>query len=80
MKNLIKTVFAVAFTLVAGYSVYSASHTDANVSNLLLDNIEALASEGSSTCYPTWCNKTCKKNGSTYTYQYTSKCSCGLCS
>ncbi len=46
MKKIIKLAFVAAFVAVAGYGVF-VSQTPKNVSNLLLDNIEALAgSEG----------------------------------
>ncbi|MDY3266534.1 MAG: NVEALA domain-containing protein [Phocaeicola sp.] len=41
-KSVFKFLFATAFTLGAGYSVYS-SQQDANMSNLAMANVEALA-------------------------------------
>lgn len=47
-KNILKLVFASAFALVAGYSVY-ASQKKVEMSDLAMANVEALASgEGSS--------------------------------
>lgn len=44
MRNtLFKTLFVAAFTMVAGYSVYS-SQQDAEMSDLAMANVEALAS------------------------------------
>lgn len=49
-KNILKLVFASAFALVAGYSVY-ASQQKVEISDLVMANVEALASgEGSATC------------------------------
>lgn len=51
-KNILKLVFASAFALVAGYSVY-ASQKKVEMSDLAMANVEALASdEGSVTCDP----------------------------
>ncbi|WP_455590608.1 NVEALA domain-containing protein [Bacteroides sp.] len=41
-KNMIKVAFVAAFALVAGYGVYTAK-AQANLSDLALDNVEALA-------------------------------------
>ena len=51
-KTIFKTLLAVAFTMVAGYSVY-ASQQKVEMSDLAMANVEALASdEGSVTCDP----------------------------
>ncbi len=42
-KNIFKLVFASAFALVAGYSIY-ASQKKVEMSDLAMDNVEALAS------------------------------------
>lgn len=42
-KNILKLVFASAFALVAGYSIY-ASQQKVEMSDLALANVEALAS------------------------------------
>ena len=42
-KNILKLVFASAFALVAGYSIY-ASQKKVEMSNLAMANVEALAS------------------------------------
>ncbi|WP_302559530.1 NVEALA domain-containing protein [Phocaeicola coprocola] len=42
-KNILKLVFASAFALVAGYSVY-ASQKKVEMSDLAMANVEALAS------------------------------------
>lgn len=42
-KNILKLVFASAFALVAGYSVY-ASQQEVEMSDLAMANVEALAS------------------------------------
>ena len=41
-KSIFKLVFSSAFVLAAGYSVY-ASQQNAEMSDLALDNVEALA-------------------------------------
>lgn len=41
-KNILKVAFVAAFALVAGYGVYT-SHTENDLSDLALDNVEALA-------------------------------------
>lgn len=57
MKKFVKTAFAAAFAVVAGYSVYMNQKADA-MSDLMLANVEALANgEGASkpceeVCYP----------------------------
>lgn len=57
MKKLVfKFLFATAFTLVAGYSVYS-SQQDAEMSDLALANVEALA-QSESNCAE-WIKKQC---------------------
>ncbi|MDY3268216.1 MAG: NVEALA domain-containing protein [Phocaeicola sp.] len=49
-KRILKIVFASAFVLVAGYSVY-ASQQNAEMSDLALANVEALAGgESSGSC------------------------------
>ena len=51
-KRILKIVFASAFVLVAGYSVY-ASQQNAEMSDLALANVEALAqyeSDGDTYC------------------------------
>lgn len=51
-KNLLKLVFASAFAIVASYSVYSTLQ-NSEMSDLVMENVEALASdEGSVTCEP----------------------------
>lgn len=44
-NNIIKVVFVVAFTMIAGYGVYIAQNVT-KLSDLALDNVEALASSG----------------------------------
>lgn len=41
-KNIIKVAFVAAFALVAGYGVYTTQN-EAKLSDLALDNVEALA-------------------------------------
>ena len=41
-KNILKVAFVAAFALVAGYGVFTAK-TQTNLSDLALDNVEALA-------------------------------------
>lgn len=50
-KNLLKVAFVAAFALVAGYGVYT-SQTEHKLSDLALDNVEALAwgETGDNTC------------------------------
>ena len=43
-KSIFKLVFSSAFVLAAGYSVY-ASQQNAEMSDLALDNVEALAND-----------------------------------
>lgn len=43
-KNILKLVFASAFALVAGYSVY-ASQQEVEMSDLAMANVEALAND-----------------------------------
>ena len=43
-KNILKLVFASAFTLVAGYSVY-VSQQEVEMSDLAMANVEALATQ-----------------------------------
>lgn len=55
-NNILKLVFASAFALVAGYSVY-ASQKKVEMSDLAMANVEALASgEGSSQDCVVYCN------------------------
>ena len=42
-KNILKVAFVAAFALVAGYGIYTAK-AETNLSDLALDNVEALAS------------------------------------
>ena len=50
--KIIKTLFVATFALVAGYSVYSTQQ-NSEMSDLVMANVEALASdEGSVTCDP----------------------------
>ena len=49
-KNIIKLAFVAAFAIVAGYNVYNSQKTD-KMSELALDNIEALASSESDLHY-----------------------------
>ncbi len=48
-KSILKIVFASAFALVASYSVY-ASQQNAEMSDLALANVEALAGGEEATC------------------------------
>lgn len=55
-KNILKVAFVAAFALVAGYGVYT-SQIENKLSDLVLDNVEALAgceSSTSSTGYRTY--------------------------
>ena len=64
-KNIFKLVFASAFALVAGYSIY-ASQKKVEMSDLAMANVEALASgevivgpwycAGSGYCYDSYTN------------------------
>ena len=47
-KNILKATLVVAFALIAGMHVYNAQQSDV-MSDLALDNVEALASGESST-------------------------------
>lgn len=52
-KNILKVAFVAAFAMMAGYGIYT-NQTETNLSDLALDNVEALAScetSGSSTGY-----------------------------
>ncbi|WP_291530361.1 NVEALA domain-containing protein [Bacteroides sp. UBA939] len=42
MKNFIKITFVAAFTVIAGYSVYTSQKTE-TIADLTLANVEALA-------------------------------------
>lgn len=80
-KNIMKLVFASAFALVAGYSVY-ASQKKVEMSDLAMANVEALASGESGgnhiTCYSgIGSSFLCKC--STCTWQYIGTSSKGTC-
>ena len=73
-KNILKLVFASAFALVAGYSVY-ASRQKVEMSDLAMANVEALAQSESKLGYtkstgqcpdPVWYKKwvSCSQGGS----------------
>lgn len=54
-KTIIKSAFVAAFIAVAGYAAYHSQH-DMELSELAMENVEALASgegTGSKTCYNT---------------------------
>lgn len=60
-KNILKVVFVAAFALAAGYGVYTAK-TQTNLSDIALDNVEALAGDESDKK----CTDSCKEwSGST---------------
>lgn len=74
-KNIIKAAFVAAFALVAGYGVYTAK-TQVNLSDIALDNVEALAAGETSEefyektgCEAVWDNVTCRgKDGNLHSY------------
>ncbi len=80
-KNILKLVFASAFALVAGYSVYN-SQQNVEMSDLAMANVEALASGESGgyhiTCYSgSGSSFLCKC--STCTWQYIGTSTQGRC-
>lgn len=42
-KNILKVTLVAAFTLIAGYNVYTSQKSDVEMSDLALANVEALA-------------------------------------
>ena len=50
MKKIMKIAFVAAFAAVAGYGVYANQQSEA-MSDLMLANVEALASSGETTSY-----------------------------
>ena len=50
MKKFLKYAFVAAFVTVAGYGVYASQKSDA-MSDIMLANMEALASSGETTSY-----------------------------
>ncbi len=47
-KNVLKVALVAAFCFVAGYTAYNAQSKNENLSDIVLDNVEALAG------YPEW--------------------------
>lgn len=53
-KNILKVAFVAAFAMMAGYGVYT-TQTETNLSDLALDNVEALASGEENPMCPNGC-------------------------
>ena len=76
-KNTLKVAFIAAFAIVAGYNVYNSHKTDA-MYDLVLDNIEALATPETNDeftsrtdCIATLDNYSCHgRDGRTYSFAY----------
>lgn len=82
-KNILKVAFVAMFGLFAGYNVYTSQEKESLLSDLILSNIEALADDkegdAPSGCYATICDKECRKNGKTYSYESLEDCLCKHC-
>ena len=76
-KNIIKSIMVVAAATFAGYNMYQSNRDTQVFSDVVLDNVEALAGDelGANGCYATICYKKCKK----YIYESTNPCLCNLC-
>lgn len=69
-KNILKIAFVAAFTFVVGYGVYTAKAETALLSDIALDNVEALAGGETETC-PKGCvsgGSGCYCNGGWHSY------------
>lgn len=53
-KNILKVAFVAAFAIIAGYGVY-ATQTCTDLSDITLENVEALAAGESSSDCSTYC-------------------------
>ncbi|NDV66546.1 NVEALA domain-containing protein [Bacteroides sp. 224] len=82
-KNILKVAIVAMFALFAGYNVYTSQVKDSLLSDLMLNNIEALADdkEGNapSGCYATICSSDCVVGNVRYIYESSDDCSCDLC-
>ena len=76
-KKMLGIIAFAAIAAVAGWN-YNQNMNNVNLSDLALENVEALAQteQGANGCYPTICNKKCK----VYIYESTAPCYCDLCS
>lgn len=54
-KNLLKAVFVAAFAMIAGYGVYT-TQAQVNLTDITLENVEALAAGESSSDCSTYCS------------------------
>lgn len=82
MKKFFGIIAIAAVATAAGWN-FNQSQNEVELSDLALANVEALATPetdeeftGSTDCYATWCNKTCR----IHTKASTSKCYCSECS
>lgn len=71
-KNILKVAFVAAFTMIAGYGVY-ATQNEVKLSDLALDNVEALA-------WGEWGDNDCRMNTITWICAWGdgTGCYCGM--
>ncbi|NDV66549.1 NVEALA domain-containing protein [Bacteroides sp. 224] len=81
-KNVLKVVFSMMLFFFIGYNVY-VSQKGSLLSDLLLNNVEALAddkeSDGTLGCWATICDKSCRFGDIIYSYTSEEECPCSLC-
>lgn len=55
-KNFMKTALVAIFCLAVGYTTYNAQNKNENLSDMILDNVEALAGESSGGDCQSYCS------------------------